>query len=241
MDPIIGGALIGLGGNLLGGLFGSSAQKKANKTNIQLQQKQLDWQERMSNTEYQRGVADMKAAGINPMVAFQQGGASTPNVSAATVIPEDAAARGVSSAAGQAALMLQLKQMEANIDLTHANAKKAAAEAATAGVTSSNAADRQAAEIANIKAEYRNILEREDLTRWQRQQIEEMLPKLLEQQKANLNLTEAQTTTARAEGQLKESQLPSARAEAEMWSKMSGTGNADTWLKLILAIRSLIR
>lgn len=241
MDPVTGTIIAGLGGSLLSGLFGSSAQKKANKTNIQLQQKQLDWQERMANTEWQRGVQDMKAAGMNPMLAFSQGGASTPNVSAAQVIPEDAWSKAAHTAGQTAMQTLALKQMEANIELTRANASKATAEAQTAGVTSSNAAARQSAELANIRAEYRRILEAEDLTRAQRQQIEELLPQLIKQQQETLRLTEAQTTTARAEGKLKEHAIPSARAEAEMWSDLSKGVGADTWLKLILAIRSLIR
>lgn len=38
-----------------------------------------DFQENMSNTSWQRGVKDMEAAGINPMFAISQGGASTPS------------------------------------------------------------------------------------------------------------------------------------------------------------------
>jgi hypothetical protein len=79
---MIEAALISAGASLIGAQRRNREARKATA-------RQMAFQEDMSNTSYQRGMEDMRKAGLNPILAGKMGGASTPTGS--TYNPENVA------------------------------------------------------------------------------------------------------------------------------------------------------
>lgn len=102
--PWWGPSAIGAGASALGGLLGMKGQSDTNAANARMAKEQMDFQERMSNTSYQRSVEDMKKAGLNPALAYSKGGASSPGGSTATMGNALGALGSGVSSAGQSAM-----------------------------------------------------------------------------------------------------------------------------------------
>lgn len=140
MDPVITSAALTAGGSALASYL---ANRSVNN--------QMKFQERMSNTSYQRSVEDMRLAGINPILSAN-GGASTPSGASLSAF-DNALNSGVTSGRDSYLAHLkrkefdqeikmndkQLEQMDSQINLNNANARAAyfapIINAATAGAS----------------------------------------------------------------------------------------------------------
>ncbi len=153
--------------SLAGGALSFLGQQGTNQQNMENAQAQMAFQKEMSNTSYQRAVEDMKAAGLSPMLAYSQGGASVPSGSMA--VTQNALGSGVEAfqkgAATSSAAQLQAAQVDqsksqsvlnsANAALAQANAEKAKAETVNTLATTPNiekTLEKIAAEITNLQA-----------------------------------------------------------------------------------------
>lgn len=195
------GSIIGAGISAIGSLIGGSQANSANAEQAQLNR---DFQEEMSSTAYQRSMADMRAAGLNPILAYQKGGASTPGGSMATM--QDVIGPAVDRAMTGVSTAMQYKRNEAEIEKINADTEVAKAQAANVQAQTDNYRASTSKTLDDITSNFQN--RSESLSRMQSQEVDRFVQRLRGE---NISVD---TGNRRIENLMLEQALQSAKAAA---------------------------
>lgn len=206
MDPftlaMLGSAAIGAGSTIFSN---ARAAREAEKNR--------DFQERMSSTAHQREVADLRLAGLNPILSAHRG-ASSPGGAVAPVSDiGEGASRGIASA-------LAVKQARANIALTEAQAQQSSAGAALANVQAGDIWATQHGRLSLTQAQAAVASADAD----QRRQL---IPTLVAKAKEELG-------SVRLSNKLDAAMLVGAENVAKLQKELGPAGAMGPWLSLLL-------
>lgn len=141
----------------------TNAQQEVNAFNANEAQKARDFEEQMSNTAYQRQVADMEAAGVNPALAMQgaANGASTPNGEAAQAGADPTGGLSMSDLMG--ALMSPLTIVQGIQDIRDTKAAIRVKEEEARNIAQRTETERFNTEIAHLNSIFQGLFNDADL------------------------------------------------------------------------------
>lgn len=119
-----GGGDSGLGSGLIGGIWSGLGQsvgaQNQNIWNASWGNQQNAWAANMANTTYQRTMADMRAAGLNPILGMSGGGANSNPTPSPQGTAQNTMSGAVSSAQQAIQMAMNLKEIDSKVKLNDA-------------------------------------------------------------------------------------------------------------------------
>lgn len=232
-------AVLGTVASVGGSLLGYQGQKEANETSIEEAAKnrefnsaeaakQRAWQEQMRSTGYQTAMADLKAAGLNPMLAYSQGPAAMPTGANASATSMPQISNKMQAALSASATAAQIANTNATTEKTKADTAVSLATAkqveAQTSLTTNSAENmkqtiqRTIAEIDKTKQEV-HLVRQQTSESTQRQVLIAYQTDLtkIEQDlaKGKITLQEAQTQLTHIQTRLAQYDIAGARAKSD--------------------------